>query len=201
MTRQSGKVARSRYAVLGMLSLRPMSGYDIRQRIAESVGYFWSESYGQIYPILKRLVAERLVTRTTEGQAGERERHVYALTERGRTVLREWLLEGVAPQVERNELLLKLFFGTEVPIAATIEHVEEFRALQQALLERYEAIADELESRYPDHAGRPFWTMTVRYGMHVNRALLAWCEETVAALQKLDRSGTPGRRPKRARRA
>jgi DNA-binding PadR family transcriptional regulator len=38
-----------------MLSLRPMSGYDIRKTVQESIRFFWSESYGQIYPALKRL--------------------------------------------------------------------------------------------------------------------------------------------------
>ena len=44
-------------ALLGMLSLGPMSGYEIRQPIEESIGNFWRESFGQIYPTLKRLVA------------------------------------------------------------------------------------------------------------------------------------------------
>ena len=48
-------------ALLGLLSLGPMSGYDIRQLIPRSIGYFWNESYGQIYPGLKRLAAAGLV--------------------------------------------------------------------------------------------------------------------------------------------
>ena len=51
------------YAILGMLTLRPMSGYDIRATIGESIAYFWTESYGQIYPTLKRLTKEKLLTR------------------------------------------------------------------------------------------------------------------------------------------
>ena len=35
-------------ALLGLLSIAPMSGYDIRQLIPWSIGQFWSESYGQI---------------------------------------------------------------------------------------------------------------------------------------------------------
>src|SRR5580658_2289456 len=49
----------SRFAVLGMLSLgEKLSGYDIRKVISESTANFWSESYGNIYPVLKRLLAE-----------------------------------------------------------------------------------------------------------------------------------------------
>ncbi len=46
----------SKYAVLGMLSIGPMSGYDIKKLIGETVGHVWSESYGQVYPALRELV-------------------------------------------------------------------------------------------------------------------------------------------------
>ena len=57
-------------ALLGLLSLRPMSGYDIRQVISESIGYFWSESYGQIYPGLE--AADRLRDWCRNAEDGER---------------------------------------------------------------------------------------------------------------------------------
>ena len=117
------------FALLGMLSIRPMSGYDIKKLIENSISYFWTESYGQIYPILKKLVTEKLVTRTTKKQSGKPDRHVYALTSAGRRVLRDWLARSPAPKVDRNELLLKLFFGEEVAfpnldgsISAAMQH-------------------------------------------------------------------------------
>ena len=47
--------SRSRYAVLGALTIAPMSGYDLRAFFDQSVRFFWNESYGQIYPELRRL--------------------------------------------------------------------------------------------------------------------------------------------------
>jgi PadR family transcriptional regulator AphA len=81
----------SEYAILGMLSLRPMSGYDIRKTVPESIRYFWSESYGHIYPALKRLEARKLVERPRGAQKGRAGRQVYALTQAGRRELQEWL--------------------------------------------------------------------------------------------------------------
>src|SRR6266511_3270230 len=117
------KSPRSRYAILGMLSIRPMSGYDIKKTVEGSINYFWTESYGQIYPMLKSLVAERLVTKTIKKQAGKPDRHVYALTTRGSKALHTWLAGQVMPTFERNELLLKLFFGEEGSIAVNIRHI------------------------------------------------------------------------------
>src|SRR5262249_43364371 len=103
------KSPRSKYAILGMLSIRPMSGYDIKKAIEGSVNYFWTESYGQIYPMLKHLVGQRLVTKTIKKQTGKPDRHVYALTEHGRKELRTWLTGQVRPRVARRELLFKVY--------------------------------------------------------------------------------------------
>ena len=54
---------RTTHAILGFLTWGPMSGYEIRKRVEESIGNFWSVSFGQIYPELRRLEAEGLFRR------------------------------------------------------------------------------------------------------------------------------------------
>ena len=63
------KEKRSKYAILGILSLGSMSGYDIKKMFEKSIGNFWSESYGQIYPLLKALVDEGFATSSIERQS------------------------------------------------------------------------------------------------------------------------------------
>jgi DNA-binding PadR family transcriptional regulator len=182
------KEIKSKYAVLGMLSICPMSGYDIKKRVGESISNFWSESYGQIYPILKRLVDEESVTKTVERQSGKPDRHVYALTEKGRQELHRWLVEGVVPKIERNEFLLKLFFGEEVEVATNINHVEKYRELQLHLLKKYEAVEQEIKTKYADDSNLLYWLMTLSYGQHISQALLRWCDETLLTLNKIKKS-------------
>jgi DNA-binding PadR family transcriptional regulator len=176
---------KSKYAILGMLSIAPMSGYDIKKEVENSISNFWSESYGQIYPVLKSLIAEKLVTKNVQSEAGKPDRHVYALTAKGRKELRRWLLEGFAPKVQRNEFLLKLFFGAEIGTKTNIAHVEQYRELQRALLQKYTAVEKELTREYAGEPKAAYWLMTVRYGEHISRALLAWCEKTLAELNKI----------------
>src|SRR5262249_26269559 len=130
---------KSKYALLGMLNLGPMSGYDLKKLIEFSTANFWNESYAQIYPMLKQLAEEGFATSHTEKQEGKPERRIYTLTGNGLEELRSWLAEPVEYQVERNELLLKLFFGAHVLIPTNIEHVQQFRALQLQLQQKYEA--------------------------------------------------------------
>jgi PadR family transcriptional regulator AphA len=173
------------FALLGMLSIRPMSGYDIKKLIESSVSYFWTESYGQIYPILKKLVTEKLVTRTTQKQSGKPDRHVYALTAAGRRVLRDWLARSPAPKVERNELLLKLFFGEEIPAATSQAHVADFRQRQNELLQRYRAIEHQIRTEKKGNPNAPFWLITVQYGQRSSEALLRWCDDATKILKKV----------------
>ena len=180
---------KSKYAILGMLSIAPMSGYDIKKEVETSISNFWSESYGQIYPVLKSLIADKLVTKSVESEAGKPDRHVYSLTAKGRKELRRWLLEGSAPKVQRNEFLLKLFFGEEIPAKANIAHVEQFRELQRGLLQKYGAVEKQISRENAGNPNLPYWLMTVSYGKHVSGALLKWCEQTLAELNRLAKSG------------
>ena len=47
--------------ILGLLSFRPRSGYDIKTVVDRSTRFFWAASYGQIYQELKRLEQEGLI--------------------------------------------------------------------------------------------------------------------------------------------
>ena len=174
----------SKYAILGMLSLRPMSGYDIRKTVQESIRFFWSESYGQIYPALKRLEAQKLVERVRGAQKGRAGRQVYALTRTGRRELQEWLTRKPQMQPFRNELLLKLFFGRLVPREACQEHLRHFRQRQEDFLQTYRQVEGWLHTEHERHPDLPFWLMTLTYGVHQARALRDWCDEALAALEK-----------------
>src|SRR5579859_1480900 len=137
-------------ALLGLLSFGPMSGYDISQLIPESIGHFWSESYGQIYPALKALTAEGLVTMKTERNKGRPDRNVYSLTEAGQKQLTQWLDVPVQPTVPRNQLLLKVFFGAHAAPSVSREHVRAHREGNQAAMDLYSSMVRRLKENEAD---------------------------------------------------
>src|ERR1035441_4340573 len=127
---------RTSYVILGLLSIESnQSGYDIRKAVESSVGYFWGESYGQIYPALKRLVAGGLIAPSMSASVGKRRRQEYSLTDAGRACLREWLALPFQNDPPRNEFLLKLFFGREAAPSVSIGHVCELLERNRRMLD------------------------------------------------------------------
>ncbi|MBD8070165.1 PadR family transcriptional regulator [Bacillus sp. PS06] len=175
------------YAILGILTTECKSGYAIKQFIDQSLNHFWKISYGQIYPILKLLVQEELAevrTSTSQGKL-DRNRNEYYLTSKGIEVLKNWLEQPIAQvPTERNEILLKLFFGRY----QAQEHKE-------SLLENYK---HELENRYQTYLSIEqailkhqhndneedslYWLLTLDYGKRTTKAAIEWCG---SALEKM----------------
>ncbi len=194
MTR-SPRASTSRFAILGVLSLGAMSGYDVKKLIERSIAHFWNESYGQIYPSLNRLAAEGFAERRREKQRGKPDRHVYSLTPKGREELARWLAVPARHEPFRSELLLKLFLGDAGRVADAIAQIEHYESGQRGLLETYIAIERRLRKEMAGHPQLPFSLVTLHYGQHRCRAMLAWCAESIRALERLE-----GRRHRRRRR-
>lgn len=177
------RISSSSQALLGLLTIEPMSGYDLGLNVRASVGHIWSESYGQIYPNLKKLAAAGLVSAKTERGKGRPDRNVYSITEKGREQLVEWLLTPPQPEIPRNEMLLKLFFGSLVPAEVLIGYVERMVVEHRSLLERFTQIERTEIAQYEDRVEAPYWLMTARYGQLEMEAHLRWAEEALAALR------------------
>jgi len=162
-----------------------MSGYDIRKEVAASIGYFWSESYGQIYPALRELSREGLIRVKPGTPPGGRERRVYEITAKGRRALAAWRAEPPRPAPVRNELLLKLFFGAPGEGGGEIAWLEQLATKEAAHGREFRRIRRQLLDERRDHPSLPYWLAVVAYGELHSRAALRWARETSSALRDL----------------
>jgi len=184
MARRSSSGAQ---ALLGLLTIEPMSGYDLGRMVRASIGHIWRESYGQIYPNLKKLAAQGLVESKTETQKGRPDRRVYSITKKGREQLLRWLSVPPQPEIPRNEMLLKLFFGTQVPTHILIGNVERMVEEHRALLKKFRHVELEEINRNPQYPDAPFWKMAARFGQIEMKAHLKWAEETLRELRRIEK--------------
>ncbi|MFE2283043.1 helix-turn-helix transcriptional regulator [Streptomyces sp. NPDC059443] len=111
------------YAILGLLSVRPWSTYELAQQMDRSLGRFWPRAQSKLYEEPKKLVRHGLAEATKES-VGRRPRTVYTITAEGRRALAEWLPRPSAGPVLESEQLLKVFFadsGTRADALATLD--------------------------------------------------------------------------------
>jgi virulence activator alpha len=101
--------------------------------------------------------------------------------------LRKWLAVPPQPEIPRNELLLKLFFGEQIPAGMLIEYVERMAEERRALLELLEQREREGIETNQHYPGAPYWRMAVHYGQIEMRARLRWAEETLGELNNMVR--------------
>lgn len=171
--------AQTAAAVLGALSVAPMTGYELRRNITEVLGHFWHESFGQLYPCLTELLDESLVRAQPGDRTGS---HRYRITAAGRRRLAELLAEPPTRQPPRDGLLLRVFFGRSLSPASVAEILDAEEASVRAALARYADIRAEVTTEDEYAAHRPYWLATLRAGELGAAARLAWIEETRAAL-------------------
>ena len=177
------------YVILGALSIQPnLSGYDMRKGVQQSVGYFWGESYGQIYPALKHLVAEKLIVPVSAKPAGRKRRQQYAITDVGRERLQQWLKLPFHNDPPRNEFLLKLFFGGQAAPGVALDHVKDVQERNRRTLETLAKIEASVPTDGPPNPNLPYWMLTLSLGKAFTLAALEWGEGAMKMLAALDAS-------------
>jgi len=177
--------SRTDFVILGLLTVQPnLSGYDIRKAVESTIGYFWSESYGQIYPTLKRLALQGLVEPSSTIPKSRRQQ--YSITPSGREALQLWLAEPFYNEPPRNEFLLKLFFGLEAPIAVSVAHIQDLNQKNRKMLATALEIEAMAQKQSPQNPHQPYWMLTLTLGIALTRAALEWGESALTAVPFLE---------------
>lgn len=178
------RINNSYYAILGILSIGPMSGYKIKATVDEGVGYFWDIDYKQIYPTLKKMVNDGQATFQVFKQGNRPESKVYMLTDSGMTELKNWLMKPVQEgKQSKNELMLKLFFGHHVPIEVNLEHLERYK---NSCINNIQAMVNIQKGLENEMIKDDFWhyrMTTVNRGHMIYQTELDWCNETMEYLR------------------
>jgi DNA-binding PadR family transcriptional regulator len=160
-----------RYGLIDLLAGRPMSGYDLSQYFAASMGNVWPAQHSQIYPELAKLAAEGLITQTGEGPRG---RKVYEATPKGIDALRDWMRHSEPDYSMRFEALLRVFCLWVLPADEALAHLERDRAAYVRRLEHMEKVIVEA-----DWAASPTTRasrLAIDFGRRFHVALIEWID-------------------------
>ncbi|MDF1567543.1 MAG: PadR family transcriptional regulator, partial [Spirochaetaceae bacterium] len=175
----------TRFVILGLLAEGPMTGYDIKKIIDIRFRYFWSESYGQIYPELKKLTKEGLLEHLPgEPDDGARQKKRYKITDEGKGAFAGWM--SLPPEVERqrSEFLLKLYWAPWLSQRKISDFVGDFSRRHGKDLDILQRMESEMESIVDDHANHWWILRILRLGQRVNEVYLGWAKELLTEMEE-----------------
>ncbi|MGO1544592.1 MAG: PadR family transcriptional regulator [Gulosibacter sp.] len=170
-----------KHAILGLLSIQPMSGYDLGRAFASSVAHFWHADQSQIYRTLDRLAEAGAIDTEVIAQQDKPDRKVHSLTALGYEQLDTWLASPIEVAKTKDPLLARLFFVDRLGRQEALRILDDYEALvreQQAQLQRIPAIDQS------DVAG-VLRSATLRYGITGAEMELVWLQETRDRLEAL----------------
>lgn len=188
-----------RYALMALLRVGPLSGYDLQKQFQVSVGHLWHAPDSQIYPELRKMESEGLVVGEDQPRGERGTRRVYHLTDEGDQAYVQWMEQPLPYSRVREPANLKAAYLEAAPPAAARafldDHIRHWRGeLEQweAELERIDARANPMLMRRLQSTDERDHDRTVafkRFGYEglVDRARseIAWAERGLAMVDRL----------------
>jgi DNA-binding PadR family transcriptional regulator len=161
------------FFILGLLAQKPMSGYDIK-RFMKSLGWLiGSPSGGSLYPVLRALLQEDLVTVKVIPGLDKPPRKIYSITDAGRQALQSWTEQPVVASTSLKAFVMRLLLADSHTKAGLLAHLQQRRAqvaAHHATLVKGAGNLDEGSS-----LGQ---RVALDYGMALARAELDWLDST-----------------------
>ncbi|WP_285244088.1 PadR family transcriptional regulator [Pseudarthrobacter sp. fls2-241-R2A-127] len=135
-----------RYALLALLTVEPMTGYDLSKRFESSVAYVWHAPDSQIYPELRRMERDGLLTGEEIPWGPNSRKTQYRITAAGIAALREWMNTPLEYSRERDPVHLKAAYLELADPKAARAHMQAHIDYHTLRREQWAAMINELRT-------------------------------------------------------
>ncbi|SKB71833.1 transcriptional regulator, PadR family [Arthrobacter sp. 31Cvi3.1E] len=135
-----------RYALLALLTVEPMTGYDLSKRFESSVAFVWHAPDSQIYPELRRMEKDGLLSGEEVPWGSRGKKTQYRISAEGVAVFRAWMNTPLEYSRERDPAHLKAAYLEWAEPASARAHMEAHIAYHTMRREQWKAMINELRS-------------------------------------------------------
>lgn len=178
------------YLILGLLTLSPMTGYELQQFIKKNLALICSHSAGSVQTALSKLEKENKVT-TCETTQGKRRKKIFSITDIGQTAFSHWVALPMQADKVKNMELSRLFFaGLAKPeerlcaIRDYIRQMEETRGILRAIEEQVRHMdPNELPPGTDWPQVLRFQRYTIQYGIDAAEFEIGWYSRLLHELE------------------
>jgi PadR family transcriptional regulator AphA len=168
-----------RYFILGLLTQQPMSGYDIKRFLKGLSWLIGNPSGGSLYPVLRTLRQDDLVTVEVIPGLDRPPRKIYSITEAGHEALQAWIEQPIAANAPLKAFVMRVLLADSHSRARLSAHLQQRRA---QVATHHAALAGGLGTQSAGlNLGQQ---LALDYGLALATAELAWLNSTLARLQE-----------------
>jgi len=185
------------YGILGLLAFwGPLSGYDIKRLFDHTLSAMWGAAQSQIYKELRRMKELGWVEMEREEQEARPDRKIYSITDQGHEALRKWQAQPPEVFQLRDELLLKVLFGSFATPADLAQNLRASIAAHEMRLLEYRQNAFFLPTRGSvQHKDRrpnpyavegeedPYFRLVVRFAIEFEKTYIRWLYEALDEIE------------------
>lgn len=169
-----------RFAILELLLVKPLSGYELKRRFEGSIVFFWRANHSQLYPELRRMEKDGLVASNQVTQGSRPTKRLYTVTPAGREALRMWLRQPPRLRGVKDEMMLRCFSFQLVEPAEARDQIAECQRLHNRQLDFYLGVKRQLEERHGDLSETDdpiiFWNVQCLYhAIDYEEMYVNWC--------------------------
>ena len=164
-------------AILGLLKERAMHGYELRKQLGQKLGFFWTVSFGSLYPTLKKLERRGVVEKFFPADQTSRRKQVYRITRSGETEFLQLLTEGAHSTWEEDKFPLRLAFFRYLGPETRLRLLERRKAYLEDKLEEGRRSLSRVKRATAD----TYTLSLMRHGVETTEHDIAWLETLIAA--------------------
>jgi len=168
--------------ILGFLMQKPMTGYALKKAFAISFSFFSGLSYGSIYPALKKMEQNGLISMQLKVQKNAPNRKIYTITQDGKVQFKSSLKTPFAPERFKSSFLSHLFFFTHLSPEERAVVSDGYLQVIQDQQKQLEAVRSDVKA-----AADPFQRFCFQFGVRFFQDLANNVSETIQLMEALEK--------------
>ncbi|MFN8413472.1 MAG: PadR family transcriptional regulator [Anaerolineales bacterium] len=180
-----------KHAILGFLSFRDLSGYDLKKGFDRSVRHFWPANQSQIYRTLTQLDEEGFVQKEVVEREERLDMKIYSITDAGRAELHQWLSTPLPELDNREPFLIQVFFGGQLSneeiidlMKAKLKSIEERLAVYKIIYQSNQTSSQNIENKRAVFLS----LLTLEVGYQSDQTSAVWLRSAIQRIQNKDYS-------------
>lgn len=130
--------------ILGLLSKKDLTVYDIKIAMDNSISNFYSNSFGSINPAIKKLEQQEFIS-CKELIEKSRLKKLYSITKQGLESYTNWISEPIKQGRIKDEVLIRIFFLGDANKDEQERLLKEYLIVLNASKEELESKKEKIE--------------------------------------------------------